>query len=143
MLLQINSITNINNDVYKSLFIIVNINNPDELFVLFKQIERLAKLETVYNKLVKDKNYHKFYIINDISYNGSYEKCIGIIQHIITKYLIAISNIEENVNKDQIKTAKEIISNFKVDNITNSDTVNTFDSEYVTVSPSVINNIID
>ena len=143
MLPQINSITNINNDVHKSLFIAVNINTLYELFVLFNQLEKLAKLENVYNKLVKDKNYYKTYIINSTSYNGSYEECIGIIQYNITKQLLSIGNIEKDCNKDQIKTAKEIISNFKVNNITNSDTVNTFDSKYVIVSPSVINNIID
>lgn len=139
MLLQVNSITNINNDVYKSLFIIININTPEELFVLFNQLEKLAKLETIYNKIVKDKNYYKSYIINSTSYNGNYEECIGIIQNNITKHLISISNIEEDCNKDQINTAKELISKFKVNDITNIKSVNIFDSEYVTISPSVIN----
>lgn len=143
MLLQINSIININNDVHKSLFIIVNINTPDELFVLFKQLEKLAQLENVYNKLVKDKNYYKTYIINSTSYNGSYEECIGIIQYNITKQLLSIGNIKEDCSIEQIKSAKELISNFKVDSITNIDNVNTFNSEYVSVSPSVINKLID
>ena len=131
MLLQINSITQINNDVHKSLFLIVNINIPEEL----------AKLETVYNKLVKDKNYYKCYIINSTSYNGKYEECIGIIQNNITKHLISISDIEKDCNKDQINTAKELISKFKINDITNINSVNIFDSEYVTISPSVINTI--
>lgn len=138
MLLQINSITKINNDIHKSLFIIVNINTPEELFVLFNQLETLAKLETIYNKIVKDKNYYKTYIINSTSYNCDYKECISIIQNNIVEQLIVINNIEE----DQIKIAKDLTDNIKVDNMVNINNTNIFDSKYVSISPLVINKII-